>query len=511
MSRLPLTLLAACVLLGACRTETAPPKPKAQAAVRAKGSPTPRASATPAAVPLPRAPGPYALLRGGVKLEARYLVDLGLAAPAGDAVALTGTGRLLSDLGGGIIAERASGLITDNGAGLLADKGGALVSDQGGGLITDNGAGIVSNNSGGLITDNGAGVVGQNGASLATRALQAAALGLPRFRLAEASPAIAAIPPGELRPVAGAVVLPIDLRTGRPVGTVVRSDAAGGFAVEVPQAMVGNVLFAVRVPAADRDSPAFTDPRLRPNLLAAIAGEASARMADEDQAAVTRYLQACFVTRLDGVLGADSADEVAERLAGARFVVPALKAVLLPMIAELREVARASGADKAPPARRLALARLMAHRLLARMDLAGVQIDPTFAPRYPGPPEPAHAAMVDIMRRMREAASARLQADPRAFDAKPYLAGSGFQVRRGADLPDFCVQTYLIPDDPQGLEKNGVVLADLGFEIETGGADQKARLGAAMYSMVGALAQALLLDAEAKADVFGVVRDFKPS
>lgn len=508
MSRRPLALVLGLLLLAACRTETAPPKPKASSgtAVRPKASASPKAEpkASPTAdaaapVPLPKATGPFVTLTGGVKLEARYLVDQGLATASGEAVALTGTGKLLSDLGGGILASQNPGLITDNGAGLLSDAGGALVANNGGGLITDNGAGIVSTTSGGLITDNGAGIVSNNSGGYRL-------LGAPRFALAQAA---SAIPPGELRPVAGAVVFPIDLRTGRPVGTVVRTDAAGGFAVEVPQAIAGNVLFAVRVPAQGRASPAFTDARLRPNLIAGVA-EGAARVADEDRAAVTRYLQACFVTRLEAALGAGGADAVAERLAGARLIVPELKAVLLGLVAELRDVAKASGADQAPPERRSALARLMAHRLIARMNLEGVLIDQTFAPKYPGPFEPAHAAMVDVMRKMREAASQKLAQDPRAFDAKPYLQGTGAQIRRGADLPAFCVETYLIPDDTEGLEKNGVVLADLGFAIETGGSDEKSRLSAAMYSMVGALAQTLILDADAKADAFGVVRDYKP-
>ena len=498
-------VLAAATALAACGPATAPPKPKASAAARVKASPRPAATATPgpdAPVPLARAAGPYATLTGGVRLEARHLVDLGLAAPAGEAVALTGAGSLLSDLGGGILAAQSPGLISNNGSGLLSDAGGALITDNGAGLITDNGAGLVATNGGGLITDNGAGVIGQNGAGLLP-------FGLLQAPAPSGAPA-SGIPPGALRPVAGAVVVPIDMRTGRPVGTLARSDAQGAFAVEVPQALAPNVLLAVRVPAASRTSPAFTDPRLRPNLIASIAGAEAGRTADEDSVLVTRYLQACFVSRLEAVLGADGADGVAERLAGARLIVPALKAVLLDLVTELRAAAQASGADQADAAVRGRLARLMAHRLLARMDLGGVMIDPTFAPRYPGPPEPAQAAMVDVLRQIREAAAARLATDPAFFDARPYLAGTGVRIRRGADLPDFCVDAYLIPDDPEGLEKNGRVMADLGFAIDTQGADQKARLAAAMYSMVGALAQTLLLDADAKADAFGVVKDFRP-
>lgn len=510
LRRLVATLLATAVL-AACKPETAPPKPKASAPVRPRASAPAKAQPTadPAApVPVPRAEGPFTTLAGTVRLEARHLVDLGLAAPSGEAVALTGAGRLLSDVGGGILALQAPGLITDNGAGLLSDAGGGLVSDAGGGLVANNSAGVIGQN-GAAYHLNGAGYQ-LNGAAYH---LPTALLGAPRFGLAQAG--AAGLAPGELRAVAGAVVIPIDPRTGRPVGTVTRSDAAGGFAAEVPARLAGNVLFAVRVPAERRDQPAFTDPRLRPNLLAGVGAQAP-RAADEDTALVTRYLQACFVSRLEAAIGEAGApdeagaDGVAERLAGARLIVPELKAVLLALVTELREAARASGADRLPRERRLALARRMAHRILARLDLEGVMIDPTFAPKYPGPAEPAHAAMVDVLRQMREATSARLAADPAAFDAKPYLVGTDAKIRRGADLPDFCVNAYLIPDDPQGLEKNGQVLADLGFAIETGGVDLKSRLAAAMYSMVGALAQALILDADAKEDAFAVVRDARP-
>lgn len=126
-------------------------------------------------------------------------------------------------------------LISDKGLGILSNNSGSLISDKGGALIGNNGSGLISDNGGAVVGQNGASVVGQNGATFAV--LQAAAKA-PR---AESILAEAEI---EVLDAAGRLLVGAD---GKAIAT--RTDKSGDYAfkAELP---AENLILRIRLNAA---------------------------------------------------------------------------------------------------------------------------------------------------------------------------------------------------------------------------------------------------------------------
>jgi hypothetical protein len=68
--------------------------------------------------------------------------------------------------------------------------------------------------------------------------------------------------------------------------------------------------------------------------------------------------------------------------------------------------------------------------------------------------------MIETMRIIREGATAKLAANPRFFDGKPYLA-AGTQILKPADLCDYVVSVLFAGSEPTAVMKLDPVLADL--------------------------------------------------
>ena len=389
-------------------------------------------SADPASGLLKPPAGEFRAIEGTVHLEAAYAIAHGgasILSSNGASVLQLGDAALISDQGGNLIANNGGGIISDNGGGLISDRGGGLISDQGGGLIANNGGGLTSKT---------------------------------KWRLAaEGDPAPEF---GTVVPAAGLALGVVDLATGqllalgqdaagRPAHAVV-TNAAGGFRVYVPAALMGTV----RVVGVPREG---ADPGLRSALLSS---RLDARIQlDEDtlqvandvrqimgsnffRAITTKEEQVQIITDMfTGLLSERAAADIA---AGAKQLVAAYRAAGVPAMSQERQLAIANRLSDVV----IAHARLEELRSLAKSRLTPIGfLTPATGSEEPG--EPALAALGEAMAQIRLRVSAVMAAEQRAgrdpaayFARKPYIQEAAardktsYAIRKPADFSDFLVR-----------------------------------------------------------------------
>ncbi len=394
----------------------------------------------------------------------------------------------------GVVRIDAAYAFATTGARIITNNG-ATAIQAAGQVLSNNTGNLIANNSGSLIANNSGSLVGNNGSA---------------YSLAElpAPPAL-----GTILPAAGLVLTARSLRTGEPVSlgvdaagepvTAVLTNSAGTFELYVPQA-VERLVFEARFPGE-----AASDRRLAYDLLPAGAG--ASLVIDEDTAQVTRYMrEALRGTIAKFVLTDDVETTVADVVDDA---AEGLIAPLTALIREFRGVSGEVGLDRAPPAEVQRVATRMTDVLLAHLDLEAVKLTQAYWPDWKGPEEPAIPALIDIMRRVREASTAKLTADAAFFERQPYLAAANaalpagrppFAIRKPADLNEFLVQALVIPNKHH--DETEAIFTSIGVATY-----QSERLYAAVNNYIGVMTLLLIADTEgAKTDALAVLRAFEP-
>jgi hypothetical protein len=85
------------------------------------------------------------------------------------ASAMTGSGKLVTDNGSGIISTNGTGIISNDGASVVGNSGGTVIGKDGAKLISNDGASIISNDGASALSDNGLGLLSENGLGLKVR------------------------------------------------------------------------------------------------------------------------------------------------------------------------------------------------------------------------------------------------------------------------------------------------------------------------------------------------------
>ena len=293
------------------------------------------------------------------------------------------------------------------------------------------------------------------------------------------------VPIGQILPAKGMQIEARSMLTGQPFGAAVVSDDQGGFKVAVPEGTKDNVLIVAKVPGA-------TDARFTLSLVAS-ATDSQAQVVDEDTAVVSQYLRQSLVGRLAAVLNPDNlatpgASQI-DQLLDEQKVPEFLRGSASKLLTDMQKKAIETGVAKKPEADRRLYAQRITEVLLAKADLKSIMTDGEN-------PEPAFAALVDVMRQERTAAEAKMKAEP-AYFTKPGTRYTGqrhvqFEIKRPADLGQFIVNEYMSQVGMEAFEK----LADLHQEI--GVADgQDLRAKSAAVSVVKGLVLVLMTNTEA--------------
>ncbi len=466
------------------RPTDAPP----QKATPTPAAPTPGPASAPAGLAKLRAPaGPSALLSGDVRLDAGYLVA-------------AGAGNVISHNGALIVAAGGLNLIGADGASLVGFDGGSIVAAGAGNVISHNGGQVISHNGGQVLSHNGGQVISHNGG----QAL-GGATGL-RLLAAETPPA------GALLAAAGVELRVYELASGKAVALGVDaagqavygvlSDAAGHYALHLPVGLAGNVLVRARLPGQ-------ADPRLAYDLVSRPgAADGFATVVDEDTAIATRYLRRAFARKLEAVLDSASGDDAAlvRALVAGSQASPALAALARQTLSDFRARALAAGVPKAG---HHALAERATDVLIGRIAVEEITLDVVNTAWKGDADEPSLGAMRAILRRLREAAAAKLQADPAFFDAKTYVVKANalqpagtppLRVRKAADLGEILVDVFFAGLDAASLQY--VTDAFIDLQIPYTEVDH---LFAAASGIGLRLGTSFLADEEARAAVFAAI------
>lgn len=397
----------------------------------------------------------------------------------------------------GVVRIDAAYAVSAGGAGIVSNNGGTAVAAPGQ-LVSNNSGNLIANN-GGVISNNGGSLVGNNSAGYAI--LQAAAAASP------AAPGV-----GTILPAAGMVLQARSLRTSAlvPVGvdgegepvTAVLTNAAGGFELYLPEDEPA-LLFEARFPGEGAK-----DQRLSYDLLPT--GTEAELVIDEDTAQVTRYVrEACLGTVVKFVMTDDVEATVADI---ANSAAPSLIEPLTALVREFRGLAVEVGLDAAPQADRDRVSRRMNDAILSHLDLASVMLLKAYWPSWEGPEEPAIPALVDVMRRVREASTAKLVAEPGFFDAQTYLATANatrpagkppYAIAKPADLNELVVQGFVVRNANHGEVDR--IFASIGVD-----GYQSRRMYAAVNNYIALIATTLFADVGgAKTEALGILRDYR--
>lgn len=390
-------------VLAACQApvtgSAAGTKPRTGVAPSVK--PTAGVSAKPSAKVSVAPRGPVTRLAGQIKLDARYAVASG-------ALAIAPGGAALVSNNGGSVRDPA-GLLAPHATGLVGKI--RLLSDQGGGLLSNNGAGL--------------------------RLLQVPSANLPAAGMVLG---VYSLVDGGLLPIA------VD-DLGQPVYTLL-TGADGGFAVDLPAAVAGNVLVVASVPGT-------RDPGLAVDLIARAAPAADLAI-DDASTVATEYLIQAVAGRLDDTYAPDPC-----RPAGP----PPDHADSLSFVLDTYTDALKQPAFTALPleAKRFVLRRF-AGFVVSGLDLAAIK-----ALRSE---QPALAVVQELIADAEQAAAEQLAAKPTAFDDRDWIrvakvehGAAGLPLfRKASDLTAFMVREYLTTLDNKRVRFLEPVLADLALD-----------------------------------------------
>jgi hypothetical protein len=419
-------------------------KPSARPSAGALVTPRPGASLKPT---LPA--GPTMRVKGHVEIDAHY-----------------------------IVATNAGAIVANNGGSAIVLKGGTLISDNGLGLISDNGLGLISDNGLGLIANNGAG-----------------------YRTLSTDLAV-----GTVLPVKGMAIIPFSMRTGEVVGKPVFTDAQGGYELEVPESLKGNLRLAARVPVTKQDDPIARDTRLQYNLV--VETKAKTSTLDEDTALATKYLRACFASRLREAMVTDDVAGSTEALLRALEAPELLLNALKGTIGELNAAGQAIGVKNLPEAEVDRIAQRVTDVLLSYIDLDTLEVDPATLNRegFDGSvKERALPGMADVLKQVRNGARAKMTSIPLHFDTHPLIlkAAKPYQIRKPSDLCDFMVEDLLL-----GTVDRFDELQELFISIEVSPA-QATRLNTLSLGILATVGQTLLTSTDAKTQMIDAIQSAK--
>ena len=85
------------------------------------------------------------------------------------AAAMTGSGKLVSDIGSAIASKDGSSAISHDGGSLIGNAGGTLIGNDGASLIGNDGASVIGNDGASLLSENGLGLLSDAGIGLKVR------------------------------------------------------------------------------------------------------------------------------------------------------------------------------------------------------------------------------------------------------------------------------------------------------------------------------------------------------
>jgi hypothetical protein len=227
---------------------------------------------------------------------------------------------------------------------------------------------------------------------------------------------------------------------------------------------------------------------------------------DEDSAVVTRFTRACYVGQIEDLLA--NGHQALEPGGSFDFAIKTnpLVGAVLGDLADAAEQAKTAGMKVED---RHALAQRVSDILLYHVDLAAAMSENGDS-GWTGAPEPALAAMNDVVRQFREAATAKMRDRATFFDDQPYIVEANrkaaeagrpaYAIKKPADLGDYVVQEVLFTQTSR-VAPMAAVASSIGVPLT-----QNQRFDAASRGLVTHIGITLIADAKAKQAILGAIR-----
>ncbi|MFN3430749.1 MAG: hypothetical protein ACK46X_12430, partial [Candidatus Sericytochromatia bacterium] len=349
------------------------------------------------------------------------------------------------------------------------------------GLVKMDASTVVSAGGANVISAGGANVVSAGGANYRALAMQVAF--------------------GEMLPVSGVAVVAVSLRTGKPLGSAVLTDAEGRYKLAIPQSETGNVSVLAAVPGKSAEDPVLKNPRLRLETLASGGGAATDVLVDVDRAVVSRYIRRAFVGRMIALLDVETKD-------GSSIDNPLFRAVW----ERLMDEAIAAKSAEWPAERQRAVAERLADNLIYFVKLESAKVDVNGA-NWPDPKEEtAFEAYADVLGRCRAEATARMAPPNEAyFDTQPFMAAHNqgrpadqqVKLRKPSEFGDFITDRYLTVTD--GYNTRTEVFEALGLDRRLVN-----RLRAAEDGLMATIGITMVTNDKAPEAIIQLIRDETP-
>lgn len=397
-------------------------------------SPKPKASTAPAAAMLLKPADGGTVLSGTVEIDAHYLLG-------------TGKGKLLGAAGGNVIAAGGGNLLGAAGGNLLGAAGGNLIGAAGGNLIGKRKYGVAATN-----------------ATKLGETLPAAEMEVQVFDMAT----------GQV------LTLGVDAQ-GKAV-TSIYTNASGAYRVYLPASITGK---NVRVVAS---VPETKDARLAYQVVSAFGGEAPG-VISEDTALMTSYYTEAFVSRLERMFEQDQAGNLF-----GQAVPAALKALVDPLVAEVKAANAKAKVTEMTPTQRRALARKATDALLAYVPLETVTFKESGELVLP--------KLVETLHEFRLAAGKKMTAEGADyFDKQPYVVAANvgraeadrYVIKRPSDLNDFVLRRYLTTTE-SGVSR-GIIEVLTSIDLPEA---RMAMINDAMESLSSSILLVLMTNPDAK-------------
>jgi hypothetical protein len=435
---------------------------------------------------------PVTKLLGTLKMDASYVIA-------------AGGGNVIAPGGGNVIAPGGGNVIAPGGGNVIAAGGGNLIM-VGGQVIAAGGGNVIAPGGGNVIAPGGGNVIAPGGGNYRT-------LAVGPFTVADAIE----VAFGEVLPAKGMAVVPVSLRTGKPIGPAVLTDEAGRYAVDIPESETGNVRLMAAVPGKSATDPILSNAKLHYQLLVSQGGQDTARIIDEDSALVSLYTQRTFAGRLDGLLQArDKSDWGADLEKWLNLGDNAMIRGLLDTVADEMIAAKTYAM---PEAKRKALANRLADTIIYRVKFDDAMVDRSQADWQPAEDEKVIPALNEIMKLFREGARKKMAAAnattpeqiTAVFAEAPFMViANQMRAKEGkppvklfkaTDFGDFVVDHYFAINDTARL----MSLTDVFHALDV---DQKhvPRLKAAQFGMLRTLGFTMFGNPTAKEEFVELLR-----
>jgi hypothetical protein len=313
---------------------------------------------------------------------------------------------------------------------------------------------------------------------------------------------------GAMLPAAGMAVVPVSLRTGKVLGPAVLTNNQGQYQVRIPLSETGNVRLFAAVPGKTTKDPVLDNPKLQYALLTNQASTEAANTIDEDTALVSHFMRLGFADRLDDLLKARTVEQWEKEL-NTWMSRESSKDMILALVKGMTQGMLDAETYKLSDEKRYALALRLADSVMYYTNFDKAMTDRTDAAYAHLPEEKAVVVLRELLKLLREGTNRKYGNNLAAFAENNFVVEINktrqvpYTFVKSTDIGNFAVS------ETMSVDENGQRIFNLSelfsaLDVEQG---EVARLRAAQYGLLMAIAQTMFLNPDAKMAFMDIIEE----